>query len=157
MEVLEYLSDKVLGILKPSRLGGVGFFAVRDIQIGEVIFQPWLGDSGIYSISLDDLKHLPTPLSKSIYETFHNKLYYTDKEGNEQLVPKEYGKLFFPLEKGYHWIYIWPKMFLNSGLSQGNVNSNDYTLPIVTKFIKEGEEILGNYGSQFKSTPKNFL
>lgn len=157
MEVTDYLKDKVLGVLKPSRLGGVGFFAVRDIEVGEVIFEPWLGPSGIYSITLDELGSLPKLLSKNIYETFHNKLYYLDREGNEKVIPKEYGKLFFPLEKGYHWVYIWPKMFLNSGLSQGNVNSNEHTLPVVTKPILKGEEILGNYGSQFKSTPKNFL
>ena len=157
MTALEYLNQKVVGILKPSNLGGVGFFAVRDLEIGEIVFEPWLGDSGIYSITQEELFTLPPILQKNIYETFNNKITYIDDYGNEQYVPKEYGKLFFPLKKGCHWIYTWPKMFMNSGLKNGNVNSNDHTLPMVVKKIKEGDEILGNYGSQFKSKPKNFI
>lgn len=157
MSVLEYLNNEVTAILKPSPLGGVGFFAVKDIEIGESVFEPWYGESGIYSITQEELFTLPIQLQKNLYETFHHKIDYIDKDGNEQSIPKEYGKLFFPLERGYHWIYLWPKMFMNSGLLNGNVNSNDNILPVVVKRIKEGDEILGNYGSQFKTTPKNFL
>lgn len=157
MTPLDYLETKVSCILKPSRIGGVGFFAIRDIEPGEIMFEPWLGDSGIYSITQDELFTLPPLLEKNIYETFNNKISYIDKAGTEISIPKQYGKLFFPLEKGCHWIYVWPKMFMNSGLKNGNVNSNDHTLPIVTKKIKEGDEILGNYGSQFISIPKNFI
>jgi hypothetical protein len=157
MSVLEYLNTKVTAILKPSPLGGIGFFAVKDIEVGESVFEPWYGESGIYSITQEELFKLPIQLQKNLYETFHHKIDYIDKDGNEQSIPKEYGKLFFPLERGYHWIYLWPKMFMNSGLRNGNVNSNDNILPVVVKRIKEGDEILGNYGSQFKTTPKNFL
>lgn len=157
MSVLEYLNNKVTAILKPSPLGGVGFFAVKDIEIGDSVFEPWFGESGIYSITQEELFTLPIQLQRNLYETFHHKIDYIDKDGNEQSIPKEYGKLFFPLERGYHWIYLWPKMFMNSGLLNGNVNSNDNILPVVVKRIKEGDEILGNYGSQFKTTPKNFL
>lgn len=157
MSVLEYLNNKVTAILKPSSLGGIGFFAVKDIKIGESVFEPWWGESGIYSITQDELFTLPIQLQRNLYETFHHKLDYIDRDGNEQSIPKEYGKLFFPLKRGYHWIYLWPKMFMNSGLKNGNVNSNDNIIPIVVKKIKEGDEILGNYGSQFKTIPKNFL
>jgi len=157
MEVLQYIQNKVNCILRQSNLGGVGFFAVRDIQVEEIMFQPWMGESGIYSITHDELVALPPILHKNIYETFSNKLSYIDKRGTEVSITKEYGKIFFPLERGYHWIYLWPKMFMNSGLNNGNVNSNDYVLPVVTKKIYKGKEVLGNYGSQFKSTPKNFI
>lgn len=157
MTPIQYLTEKVSCILKPSKLGGVGFFAVRDIQVGEIMFEPWYGESGIYSITQDELFSLPEVLQRSIYETFSHKLSYIDKSGVEINIPKEYGKIFFPLEKGYHWVYIWPKMFMNSGLKNGNVNSNEHTLPVVIKEIKKGEEILGNYGSQFNSIPKNFI
>lgn len=157
MTPIHYLSEKVSCVLNTSSLGGVGFFAVRDIQVGEVMFQPWEGPSGVYFITHEELFTLPDILQKSIFETFSNKISFINKEGYEINIPKEYGKLFFPLEKGYHWIYIWPKMFMNSGLKNGNVNSNDYTLPIVVKKILKGQEILGNYGSQFNFLPKNFL
>ena len=51
MTPLEYLQQKVVAILKPSSVEGVGFFAVRDIEIGESVFEPWMGESGIYSIT----------------------------------------------------------------------------------------------------------
>tara|TARA_B110000977_G_scaffold155340_1_gene197586 strand:+ start:2314 stop:2787 length:474 start_codon:yes stop_codon:yes gene_type:complete len=157
MKPLYYLKNKVNCILKHSNLGGVGFFAVRDIEVNEVMFEPWTGESGIYSITHDELHSLPLMLHKNIYETFSNKISYINKEGIEIDVPKEYNKIFFPLECGFHWIYLWPKMFMNSGLKNGNVNSNEHTLPIVTKKIFRDKEVLGNYGSQFNTTPKNFL
>jgi hypothetical protein len=48
-------------------------------------------------------------------------------------------------------------MFINSGLKNCNVDSNNNIIPIATRKIREGEEILGNYGSQFITTPKNFI
>lgn len=157
MNQYDYLKNKVSGILTPSRINGVGFIAVRDIEVGERIFEPWLGDSGIYSITHEELFSLPKLLQKNIYETFTNKISYVSKNGNVVNVDKKYGEIFFPLEQGYHWVYIWPLMFLNSGLNKSNVNCNDYTLPIVTKHIRKGEEILGNYGTQFNSKPMNFI
>jgi hypothetical protein len=157
LDVLEYLQSSVTCILKPSRTGGVGFFAVRDIEIGETMFKPWTGPSGIYSITHDELKLLPPDLSDNIFNTFHHKIDYIDKSGVEISIKKEYGKIFFPLERGVFWLFIWPKMFMNSGLNDFNVESNHNTLPVVCKKIHRGQEILGNYGSQFKSTPKNFI
>jgi len=157
LDVLEYLQSNVTCILKPSRAGGIGFFAVRDIEIGETMFNPWLGPSDIYSITHDELKLLPQDLSDNIFNTFHHKIDYIDKSGVEISIKKEYGKLFFPLERGVFWLFTWPKMFMNSGLNNFNVESNHNTLPVVCKKIYRGDEILGNYGSQFKSTPKNFI
>lgn len=157
MTPFEYLKTKVVSVIRPSRVGGVGLFATRDLDVGETLFEPWYGNSDIYSITTDELLELPVSLHKNIYETFHYKFDYINELGKEVSIPKEYGKLFFPLHKGIYWTLSWPKMFLNSGLKNNNVDSNSYTLPVVIKRIKEGEEILGNYGTQFKSTPKNFL
>jgi hypothetical protein len=154
---LDYLLKSVVSILKPSPISGVGFFAVRDIEKGEEIFTPWYGESGIYSISITDLFLLPEDLQKNIYETFDNKMFYLSKEGIEIEIKKEYGKLFFPLEKGFHWIYIWPKMFINSGLKNANVDTINYVNPKTLRKVYKGEELLANYGSDFKITPKNFI
>ncbi len=157
MSPYEYLHAHVVSILKPSHISGVGFFAVRDIKKGEPIFQPWLGESGIYSITHQELFLLPEPLQKNLYETFDNKMYYIDKKNKTQLIEKDYGKIFFPLEDGFHWIYIYPKMFINSGLSKANVDTINYIIPIALRDIKVGEELLANYGSEQKFIPKNFI
>ncbi len=155
MTAYEYLQKYVVSILKPSHISGVGYFAVRDIKKGEPIFEPWYGESGIYSITHEELFSLPDELRKSIYETFTNEFFYRDKNGNPYDIKKEYGKIFFPLEKGFHWIYIWP-MFINSGLDNANVDTEIYN-PVAIRDIKKGEELLANYGSKFKFKPKNFI
>ncbi len=157
MTAFEYLNKYVTSILKPSRINGVGFFAIRDIEEGESIFEPWKGESGIYSVTNDELLLLPDELQKNVYETFDNKIYYLDKNGVDKKVGKEYGKIFFPLECGFHWIYIWPKMFINSGLEKSNVDTMNHIIPIATKRIRRGDELLANYGSNFKFKPKNFI
>lgn len=156
MTAYEYLQKYVVSILKPSPLGGIGYFAVRDIQKGELIFNPWYGESGVYSITHEELFTLPEELQKSIYETFDNKLYYTDKEGNHIETEKEYGKIFFLLEKGYHWLYIFPAMFINSGLDKANVDTWVYEA-VALRDIRKGEELLANYGTNFTFKPKNFI
>jgi hypothetical protein len=157
MTPFEYIKNHVVSVLKPSRIHGVGFFAVRDIEIGESIFNPWLDESGIYSIDHNELSQLPMELQKTMLGTFDNKLFYIDKENQEQYIEKEYGKIFFPLEKGCHWIYIWPKTFINSGLNNNNVDTINHTNPITVRKIYSGEELLSNYGSEFKITPKNLI
>jgi hypothetical protein len=155
MTAYEYLKNHVVSVIKPSQIGGVGSFAVRDIYKDELIFQPWYGESGIYSITHDELFTLPDNLQKSIYETFTNQFFYRDKYGNPQDIKKEYGKIFFPLEKGFHWIYIWP-MFINSGQNNSNVRTTKYD-SYANRDIKKGEELLSDYGIKYKFTPKNFI
>jgi hypothetical protein len=156
MTAYEYLQKYVVSILKPSHfLSGVGYFAVRDIKKGEPIFEPWYGESGIYSITHEELFSLPDELRKSIYETFTNEFFYRDKNGNPYDIKKEYGKIFFPLEKGFHWIYIWP-MFINGGQDKSNVTTTRYD-SFANRDIKSGEELLSDYGSKFKFKPKNFI
>ena len=72
MSVLEYLNNKVTAILKPSSLGGIGFFAVKDIKIGESVFEPWWGESGIYSITQDELFTLPIQLQRKGNDYYQN-------------------------------------------------------------------------------------
>ena len=83
MTAYEYLSKHVVSVLKPSHVTGVGYFAVRDIKKGEVIFQPWYGESGVHSITQDELFMLPEELQRSIYETFDNKIYFLDLYHNQ--------------------------------------------------------------------------
>ena len=155
MTAYEYLHKYVVSTLKPSSIQGVGSFAVRDIKKDEPIFQPWYGNSGVHSITHEELFTLPEDLQRNIYETFANVFYYRDKLGNTQEIKKEYGKIFFPLEKGYHWLYIYP-VFLNCGLNESNVHTTRYD-SIAARDIKKGEELLSNYGLKFKFKPRNFI
>jgi hypothetical protein len=157
MDVIEYIQKHVVSIIKPSPINGVGFFAIRDINEGEHIFTPWGGESGIYSITQEELFTLPQELQTNIYGIFDNKLFFTNKDGIQQHIEKEYGKLFFPLERGYHWQYIWPKMFMNSGLTNANTICVDSNNSISIKKIKKGEELLAGYGVTHKFKPKNFI
>lgn len=156
MTAFEYLEKYVVSIIKPSRIGGVGFFAVRDILKDELVFETWSGNTGVYSITQEELHQLPLDLQKNIYETFDNKFAYIDNHGEKIQIQKTYGKLFFPLNKNCHWIYVWPKMFINSGLNNANVDTNSW-YPRAIRDIKKGEELLGNYGQNFKMIPKNFI
>lgn len=155
MTAFEYLQKYVVSIIKPSSFGGVGLFAVRDIKKGEIVFKPWMGESGIYHITHDEMFKLPEELQKSIFETFDNKIYHIDSNG-VQTIEKQYGKIFFILEKGYHWVYIYPLMFINSGLDKANVDTENYD-SIALRDINKGEELLANYGSKYKFKPKNFI
>lgn len=154
---LEYLQKNVVSILKPSPISGIGFFAIKDIEENFEIFTPWCGESGVYFITQEELFTLPEELQKNIYETYDNKIIYKDKNNIDVKIEKEYGKIFFLLEKGCHWVYVWPKMFINSGLKNANVDTMNYINPKTIRKISKGEELLANYGSNFKITPKNFI
>lgn len=157
MTPFEYLNKHVLSIIKPSPISGVGFFAVRDINEGESIFEPWFGETGVHSITHEELFQLPEELQKYIYETFTYEFHYTDKESKEVSIVDDYGKVLFPLQKGNHWVFTFPKLFINSGLSKSNVDTNGKINPLASRKIKKGEELLGNYGSTFTIKPKNFI
>jgi SET domain-containing protein len=47
-------------------------------------------------------------------------------------------------------------MYINSGFHNSNVDIKSIN-PIAIRPIKKGEEILGDYGSNFKTPPKNFI
>lgn len=156
MSPFEYLQTHVVSVIKPSRISGVGLFAVRDIEKDEPIFKSWVGESGVYSITHAELFELSDELQKNIYETFDNKIYYTTPTDEIIQIPKTLGKIFFPLEKNRYWIHIWPTMYINSGLSNANVDTKSEN-PYAIRNIRKGEELLGNYGSEFRTIPKNFI
>jgi hypothetical protein len=157
MSPFEYVQNHVVSVIKPSRISGVGLFAVRDIDGGTQLFTPWDGESGIYSITHTELFQLSDDLQTHLLSIFDNNLFFTNKNGVEQLIEKEYGKLFFNLENGYHWQSIWPKMYMNSGLHLANTRCINNNNSITIRKINKGEELLASYGTQFKFLPKNFI
>ncbi len=157
MSPFEYLQNHVVSVIKPSRISGVGLFAIRDIDPGTHLFTPWSGESGVYSITHTELFQLSDHLQDHLLSIFDKNLFYVDKDGVERVVEKEYGKLFFILEHGYHWQSIWPKMYMNSGLHLANTRCINNNNSITIRKIIKGEELLASYGTQHKFLPKNFI
>ena len=58
----DFLKNGVMTRIKPSKVHGVGVFAIRDIKRGETVFEFWRGKTGIYEIS------------KAEFETFSYEL-----------------------------------------------------------------------------------
>jgi hypothetical protein len=143
MNAFEYISTKVFVKLKPSRIQGVGVFAVKDIPKDTNPFEVWSGDTGIYSISESELRSLPEELYNHIKDIF---LYGPDFPTDTQTYVK--------LINGCHWIYTTPYYFVNSGFDKSNIDKD--TL-LTNRIIYKGEELLSNYGRYERFNKKEFL
>ena len=143
MTPFEYISTKVFIKLKPSRIQGIGVFAIKDIPSDTDPFGMWEGITGMYPISEDELKSLPKELYDHIKDIF---LY-----GPE--FPKD-TRTFVKLTNGCHWVYTHPYYFVNSGFNKANIDKD--TL-LTKRFIHSGEEILSNYGRYERFDKKQLL
>ncbi len=143
MNAFEYISTKVFIKLKPSRIQGVGVFAIKDIPKNTNPFEVWSGDTGIYSISELELRSLPEELYNHIKDIF---LYGPDFPTDTQTYVK--------LINGCHWIYTTPYYFVNSGFDKSNIDKD--TL-LTNRIIYKGEELLSNYGRYERFNKKEFL
>jgi len=130
MDAFGYISSKVFTRLKPSRISGVGVFAVRDIPCSSKIFEPWLGETGNYPIAEELLKTLPYDLYHHVKSIF---LYGPDFPSNSDT--------HVWLTKGCHWIHTTPYYFVNSGKN----HNFDKDTRLTTRDIREGQEIVSNY------------
>ena len=133
MSPFEYVQQKVFVKLKPSSYEGIGVFALRDIPVNTLLFEPWLGESGIYELTSKEVNSLPKELSKHIRDVF---LYHPNFPQNDNIV--------IELINNCHWIYTSPNYFVNSGFIDGYNMCKDTHKAI--RNIKQGEEILSNYG-----------
>lgn len=132
MNAFSYILNHVFVKLKPSKLQGVGVFAVRDIPKGTYIFERWAGKTGSYSIPERQLRDLPKELYCHIKDIF---LYSPDFPSNTDT--------YIELTNGCHWVYTTPYYFVNSDIERFNIDKETQR---VTRDIKKGEEILSNYG-----------
>jgi hypothetical protein len=60
-EVIYHLSQNVKTEIRPSKVDGVGVFAIRDILKGENVFPEWQLKSGIYLVSNEKLNIILIP------------------------------------------------------------------------------------------------
>ena len=130
MDAFGYISSEVFTRLKPSKISGIGVFAVRDIPSSSKIFEPWLGETGNYPITEDQLSSLPYDLYHHIKSIFY---FHPDFPKNTDT--------FVRLTNGCHWIYTTPYYFVNSS-SNFNFNKDSFE---TTRDIKAGQEITSNY------------
>ena len=143
MNAFGYIESKVLTRIKPSKVEGVGVFAIRDIPSSSFIFEPWLGETGYHPVREEDLLTLPRELYKHIKGIF---LFGPDFPKNTDT--------YVYLVKGCHWIYTNPGCFINSGGALYNIDKD--TVKTIRN-IKAGEEILSNYGKYERINKKYLL
>ena len=142
MNAYSYILNHVFVKLKPSKLQGIGVFALRDIPKGISIFEKWAGSTGSYSITEQELQNLPSPLYRHIKDIF---LYGTD-------FPRD-TNTYVTLTNNCHWVYTTPYYFVNSSVDSPNIDKDTLTS---LRDIKEGEEILSNYG-RYERIPKGLI
>ena len=143
LDALSYIKTHVYVKLKPSKIHGIGVFALKDIPKDTFIFEEWMGDGGKFPISEQDLQSLPKELYNHIKDIF---LYSVDFPQNTDT--------YITLNKGCHWIYTTPYYFVNSDVKNYNIDKN--TLKS-TRLIKSGEEILSNYGRYERLSQKDLI
>jgi SET domain-containing protein len=145
MDAFEYISTKVFIKLKPSKIAGIGLFAIKDIPSGTKIFEPWTGKTGYYGITQNELESLDKELADHIRDLF---LFSENFPADTSLYVK--------LTEGYHWIYLKPYYFINSGFYENtfNVDKNSMT---TLRDIKCGEELLSNYQKYEKLDKSNLI
>lgn len=143
MEAYSYILNHVFVKLKPSKISGVGVFALRDIPSSTLLFKPWQGESGMYPIPESKLRELPTELYYHIKDIF---LYAPDFPLDTDT--------YVQLTKGCHWVYTTPYYFVNSGGSKANIDRN--TL-MSTRNIRAGEEVLSNYRRYERLSNKDLI
>lgn len=142
MEAFGYVKNHIFMKLKPSRISGIGVFALKDIHHNTFLFQEWNGETGHYPISQVELNQLDFELKTHILDMFE----YTDEFPNDS-------NIYVKLTHGCHWIYTNPYYFINSGYYENKSNVDRDTMTS-TKFIKKGEELLGNYKRYEKISKK---
>jgi hypothetical protein len=133
MDPYDYIKDCVFVKLKPSKISGIGVFAIKDIPKDTILFQTWEGETGFYPISQNQLNELDDEVRRHIQDLF---IYSSD-------FPKD-TNIYVKLTNGCHWVYTNPYLFINSGYYENKSNVDKDSMNSL-RFIKKGEELLSNY------------
>lgn len=126
--VFSHLHKNVKTEIKPSPIHGVGVFAIRDIQKGEQVFEPWVGKTGAY------------PIPNDVFNQLHPKV--IDLIGRYFITPDcgyKVIRLFNGVNFVSHTICFCNSSYPNE--SDANIGIDGVAL----RDIKEGEEVLEYY------------
>ena len=128
MNTYDYLSNHIITDIAPSPIHGIGTFALRDLEVGETLFNIWNGDSRIYTLDKDEFENLPKYVKGMVFKSYLNR--------------DEYPVVWLRLFKDCYWNLANPIVYTNTTEDKGNFDTVTKT---VIKPIKAGEEILGTY------------
>ena len=137
MTAYQYIQDCVNTKLEPSKINGVGVFALRDILQNEELFRLWEGTSGEHILTNEELSTLDDSV----------KLHLLNMYGYKQIVDNF--TMFVILNTDCHWIFKTPLHWVNSCGYNETPNIDRETLR-ANRYIKKGEEILLKYGKYDK-------
>ena len=132
-DVIDHINDNIFCELRPSKIHGIGLFAIRDISIGTELVKTWEGDSGVYKVPLFLINPDIQPLLWR-YFGISNK----DSQSMIKVIESEQS-LNVRLFKGVNFAYH-PILFVNHSDSP-NVDDNLKSI----KTIKKDDEIVRCY------------
>jgi hypothetical protein len=127
-EVIYHLTYNIKTKLGVSSIGGVGVFAIKDIEAGERVFPTWEFETGIYLIPNDKLHLIPNEVNQLLHQYFIN-----DECGYKVL--RLYNGMNFLFHGFAYCNSAWP--------DKSNQNMSDKGIAL--RDIKVGEEILEWY------------
>ena len=130
MNVLEYISNSIKSCAKPSKIDGIGLFALVDIEKGEEVFPKWEGETAWYSVKLKLAKKLPEDVLFYILRSFGSDIIDDNSD------------VRFMLTKNSNFLFTEPRSLINTKGILGNIDS---LTGLAIREIKKGEEILGTY------------
>jgi hypothetical protein len=145
MDAFGYIQNHVFIKLKPSRIAGIGVFAIKEIPADTYIFKEWDGDTGVYPISQNQINSLEYDVQIHIRDLFQ----YSTNFPNDT-------NLYVRLINGFHWVYTNAYLFVNSGLYLNKSNIDKDSGKSI-RHIKCGEELLSNYGRNDRFDLKKLL
>jgi hypothetical protein len=137
MSPYEYIKNHVNIKLAPSKIHGVGIFALRNIEVGESLFVEWPGESMEYFLNNTDFSDLNENVQNHLYDMF-----VFEKNNDEW-------KMKIILNKNCHWIFKTPLHWVNSCMRNETPNFDKESM-LVTKRILSGEELFTKYGKYDK-------
>ena len=144
MTPYEYIKNHINVKLAPSKIHGVGVFALRNIEIGEKLFVEWSEDSIEYFLTHNEFYTLDENVQNHLYDMFE---FEKTNDG---------WKMKIILNKNCHWIFKTPLHWVNSCMRNETPNFNKETM-LVTKRILAGEELFTKYGKYDKIIRTNII
>lgn len=128
MNAFNYLNNQLKTRIGPSPIHGIGTFALKDLEVGETLFETWKGETRVYVLSKEEFQVLPDFVKQMIKKS------YVQQE--------EYPVIWLRLFQDCYFDLANPIIYTNTGEENGNFDSLTKT---VIKPIKKGEELLGTY------------
>lgn len=130
MDSFLYLTNCLKTEIFVSPINGVGTKALVDMNVGDSVFDFWRGETNNYQISIDEFNTLPAHAKMMILKSYENK--------------EQSSVIAFKLTKDCYWNLANPWAYVNTSDSN-NISNIDNYKRVVTKPIKAGEELIGNY------------